>query len=358
VPANFSPCSCASNPPPAILRLLATAPILIAYDARAADLPVVRWQGRTMGSPYTVQLVGQSLSNSQGEQLQAEVEDRLQEINRQMSHYLPQSELSQFNRAAAGTPFKVSPEFAHVIRFALDLAQRSQGAFDPTLGSVINLWGFGEKTDQGAVPLAADLLAAMRTSGWKNLAISAGDELTKDISALRLNLSAVAKGFGADEIGRLLTARGFTNWYAAIAGEVVVAGHNPRGSLWRVGISAPTENWREGDPMAVAVQLSNQAISTSGDYQKFFLAPDGRRLSHILDPRTGWPVQNDVAGVSVVAPDAMTADGLATTLFVLGPAAGLKFVAAWTNVAALFLIRTPDGRFKQIATPNFPRSQD
>jgi thiamine biosynthesis lipoprotein len=234
--------------------------------------------------------------------------------------------MSRFNRASAAAPFKVSPEFARVVRFALDLSRRSQGAFDPTLGPVVNLWGFGEKTDQRAVPPEADLLAALRTIGWKHLAISANDELTKDLPALNLNLSAVAKGFGADVIGRVLTTRGFRNWYAAIASEVVVSGHNPRGGPWQVGISAPTENWREGDPMAVAVRLSDQAISTSGDYQRCFLAADGRRLRHVLDPRTGWPVQNKVGGVSVVASDAMTADGLATTLFVLGPEAGPKFV--------------------------------
>ena len=118
----------------------------------SADLPVIRWQGRTMGSPYTVQIVGTNLTPAQVDALKAEVEQRLQEVNRQMSHYQPDSELSQFNRASARTPFKVSPEFAGVVRFSMEMHRRSQGAFDPTLASVINLWGFGEKTDQRAVP--------------------------------------------------------------------------------------------------------------------------------------------------------------------------------------------------------------
>src|SRR5512135_3382041 len=120
--------------------------------AQAADLPVIAWQGGTMGSPYTVKVVGTNLTQPQAEALKAEVDERLKEVNRQMSHYQPDSELSRFNRAPARTPFKVSPEFARVVRFSLELNRRTHGAFDPTLAPVVNLWGFGEKTDQRAVP--------------------------------------------------------------------------------------------------------------------------------------------------------------------------------------------------------------
>lgn len=319
----------------------------------AADLPVIRWQGRTMGSPYTIQIVCTNLTQAQTDTLEAEVEDRLKEVNRQMSHYQPDSELSRFNRAPARTPFKVSPEFARVVRFSLELYRRSQGAFDPTLAPVINLWGFGEKTDQRSVPLEAELRAAMKTTGCQHLSVTANDELVKDIPELTVNLSAAAKGFGVDEMARVLRGHGLTNIYASIAGEVVVLGHNPRGTNWHVGITAPLANWREDDPMAAIVSLSNQAISTSGDYQKFFTDAQGRRLCHIIDPKTGWPVQHNVGGVSVVAQDNMTADGLATTLFVLGPEAGLRFIDSWTNAAALFIVRETEGKFRSIPSSRF-----
>lgn len=319
-----------------------------------AELPVIRWQGRTMGSPYTVQVVGTNLSPQEIETLKAEVEARLKEINRQMSHYQLDSELSQFNRAPANKPFKVSPEFARVVRFSLEMYRRSQGAFDPTLAPVINLWGFGEKTDQRSVPPEAELKAAMRKTGGQHLSVTANDELVKALPDLTLNLSAVAKGFGVDEMVRVLCGHGLTNVYASIAGEVMGLGHNSRGTPWQVGISAPVSHWNEDDPMAAVVSLSNQALSTSGDYQKFFTDPQGRRLSHIVDPKTGWPVQHNIGGLSVVAPDSMTADALGTTLFVLGAEAGLKFIESWTNAAALFIVREADGQYRQTRSSRFP----
>ncbi len=327
--------------------------LLLGGVGRAGDLPTVAWQGQTMGSAYAVKLVGTNLDPAQVEALKTEVDQRLKEINRQMSHYQPDSELARFRRAPANTPFKVSPEFARVVRFALQLNRRSGGAFDPTLAPVINLWGFGEQTEQRAVPTAAELSAALKNTGCRHLAVTDRDELIKDIPELALNLSAVAKGFGVDEMVRVLRGHGFTNIYASIAGEVRLLGHNARGTNWLVGISAPIEHWRETDPMAAVASLSDQAISTSGDYQKFFTDAQGRRLSHIFDPKTGWPVQNHVAGVSVVAPDSMTADGLATTLFVLGPEAGFRFLESWTNTAALFILHEPGDKFRQVPSRRF-----
>jgi len=307
-----------------------------------------------MGSPYTVQIVGTNLSPQEIDALKVEVEARLKEVNRQMSHYQPDSELSQFNRAPANTPFKVSPEFARVVRFSLEMYRRSQGAFDITLAPVINLWGFGEKTDQRAVPPEAELKAAIRKTGCRYLSVTAQDELVKDIPDLTINLSAVAKGFGVDEMAGVLRRRGLTNIYISIAGEVMVCGQNSRGTKWQVGVAAPVEHWNEDSPMAAVASLSNQAISTSGDYQKFFTDSQGRRLSHIIDPKTGWPVQHNVGGVSVVAPDSMTADALGTTLFVLGAEEGLKFIESCTNAAALFIVREPDGQHRQIRSSRFP----
>ena len=328
--------------------------VLLASSLLPGELPVVTWDGHTMGSVYTVKIVGTNVTSAPVEALKAEVEQRLREVNRQMSHYQPGSELSQFNRTPAHTPFKVSPEFARVMRFAIALNRRSAGAFDPTLGPVVNLWGFGEKTDRRAIPADADLRLALANTGIGHLTLTADDELVKDIPGLAINLSGVAKGFGVDEMVRVLLGRGFTNCYASIAGEVRVHGCNPRGTNWLIGISAPLSHWRDGDPMTAVVSLSSQAISTSGDYQQFFVDLDGRRLSHLFDGRTGWPVQHDVGSVSVVAPDGITADALATTLFVLGREEGMRFIEAWTNAAALFIVREAEGRFRTVPSSRFP----
>lgn len=267
-----------------------------AFHVSAEDLPVVAWQGRTMGSPYTVKIVDGKLTEAQVNALKAEIENTLKEVNRQMSNYQPESELSRFNLAAVKEPFKVSPAFARVARFGLELSRLSDGAFDPTLGPLINLWGFGEKTEQHAVPPAADLRAAMAKTGWRHLTVTAANELVKDLPDLALDLGAVAKGYGVDEMIRVLQGHGLQNIYASIAGEVRVLGHNPRGSKWVLGISVPVDQWRENDPMAAAVTISNQALSTSGDYQKFFLDAQGRRMCHIIDGKTGTPVQHRAGG--------------------------------------------------------------
>lgn len=325
------------------------------HSSHAEDQRVIAWQGRTMGSPYTVKIVDAALDDKQVEAIRDEVEKRLQEVNRQMSHYQPDSELSQFNRAPANTPFRVSPEFARVMRFSLEMYHRSQGAFDPSLAPVINLWGFGEKTDLRTVPPEENLKAAMKRTGCQHLLVTAKDELIKDMPELTINLSAVAKGFGVDEMVKVLRSHDLTNVYASIAGEVMVLGHNARGTNWQVGISAPVAHWTEDDPMAAVASLSDQALSTSGDYQKFFTDAQGHRLCHIFDPKTGWPVQHNVGGVSVVAADSMTADALSTTLFVLGPEAGLKFIDSWTNAAALFIVREAEGHLRKVPSSRFAK---
>ncbi len=306
-----------------------------------------------MGSPYNVKIVDGKLSESQVVALKAEIEGVLTEVNRQMSNYQPESELSRFNRAAAKVPFKVAAEFARVARFSLELSRESEGAFDPTLGPVINLWGFGESTAQPAVPTPAALRAATAKTGWRNLTITAAGELVKELPDLALDLGAVAKGFAVDEMIRVLRSHGLENLYASIAGEVRVLGHNPHGAKWVLGISVPVDHWRDNNPMAAVVSITNQALSSSGDYQKFFIDAQGRRQCHIIDGKSGTPVQHALAAVTVVAPDSMTADGFATTLFVLGPQAGMKFIDARAEAAALFIVRDKDGSFRQLASAKF-----
>lgn len=312
------------------------------------------WQGDTMGSIYTVKLVDPPRAPSALEALKTELDHRLVEVNRQMSHYVPESELSRFNRWPAGRPFPVSSNFAWMVRLTLDLNRRSQGAFDPTLGPVINLWGFGEKSGARHVPGEEELKAALAQTGCRHLTVTARDELVKDIGSLHLNLSAIAKGFGADEMASALRAHGATNFYVAISGETVTSGRNAKGEPWRVGVSAPVFEWAPGDPLVAIVPLSGRAICTSGDYQKYFVDAAGHRWSHLFDPRTGRSVQNRVGSVSVVAESGTLADALATTLFVLGEERGLKLIEEYPDTAALFVMRNDDGTFRLVRSSRFP----
>lgn len=325
----------------------------ITLSCAAADLPLTTWQGETMGSVYTVKLVDANLADKQLAELKLEVDQILIEVNRQMSHYQTNSELSRFNRGPAGRAFKISPEFACVLRLSMELNRRSQGAFEPTLGQAINLWGFGEKTTVRQVPSEAALQEALTNTGLQHLSLNKNDELVKDIPGLQVNLSAIAKGFGADQMARVLQKHSLSNFYVSISGEVFVSGHNPKGKPWSIGVSAPVSNWRPGDPTVAVISVSGQAVSTSGDYQKFFFDAQGHRLAHIFDPKTGRPVQHNLGSVTVVATNCTLADGLATTLFVLGAEKGKELVETWTNAAALFVVREKDGSFRQIPSSRF-----
>jgi FAD:protein FMN transferase len=343
---------------PAITRNVPCVLVLFLCWARwapAADLPLVSWEGQTMGCTYVVKIVDAGLSPQQVEALKSEVDQRLKEVNRQMSQYQPDSDLSRFNRAPANVPFQVPPEFARVVRQALELNRRSQGAFDPTLGPVIDLWGFGSQTDLHSLPSEARLREALLKTGCRHLSVTAKDELVKDIPDLRLNPSSLVKGFGSDEMARVLRGHGLTNLYVAISGDIYTSGHNARGQKWQVGISAPVLHWMPGDPVAAVLALSDQAVSTSGDNEKFFTDAEGRRWGHIFDPKTGQPVQHNLASVSVVADCCMLSSSLATTLFVLGPEAGPRFIETWTNAAALFIVRESDGQMRPIPSARFAR---
>lgn len=327
--------------------------LAVAQPAPTPELPVWTWSGETMGSPYRVTVVEPPSAQGWRARLQEEIERRLKEINRQMSHYQPDSELSQFNQAPAEVPFPVSQELAAVCRFAFEMSRRSQGAFDPTLAPLINLWGFGEKGPALAPPTAEAIQRARAQVGWTLVEVTPRQELRKTRAGVAINLSALAKGYAVDEMWRVLHRHGLTNVYVSIAGEIRVSGHNPRGGPWRIGISAPIELWRDKDPLAAAVELRDSAISTSGDYQKFFHDAQGRRLSHLLDPRTGWPVQHKLGSVTVVAPDGLQADALSTTLFVLGPEEGMQFIESWTNAAALFIVREAENQFRLLPSTRF-----
>lgn len=308
-----------------------------------------------MGSTYTVKIAGTNLPPADVDALRQEVDGRLKEVNRQMSHYQPDSELSRFNRAPAQEPFHISADFARVLRIAVDLDRQSGGAFDPTLGPVINLWGFGEATSQRRTPEESQVREALARTGLRYLRLTNETELVKTIPSLQLNLSAIAKGFGVDVMAEVLRGRGFTNFYVSISGEVFGSGHNTRGTNWQVGISAPMNDWRPGDPTMTVLSISDRAVSTSGDYQKYFVDAQGHRQSHIFDPRTGHPVQHNLGSVSVVADTCTLADALSTTLFVLGPEAGPKFIETITNAAALFVVRELDGSLRTIASSRFAR---
>ena len=300
-----------------------------------------------MGTQYTVR-VSDPDGNLNLPALQREIDGRLEAINRQMSTYLPDSELSRFNWYQGLDWFAVSPELVRVVSAGLEVSRSSQGAFDVTVGPLVNLWGFGPTGRTDAVPTDEAIAQCRARVGYDRLEVRDDPPaLRKRRADLYVDLSAIAKGFAVDEVARLLEQRGVHNHMVEIGGEVRTRGRKPGGSLWRIGIERPVAAARE---IECVVELDDRALATSGDYRNFF-EQQGRRYSHEIDPRTGRPVEHELVSVSVLADDCLTADAWATALMVLGPEAALP-TARRHGLDVLCMIRTRKGLLEQ-TTPGF-----
>ena len=326
-------------------------PLLLALSACSPVPRDAALSGQTMGTTYSIRLAASPLDRGELRCLQSDVDAALAEVNRQMSSYLPDSEISRFNRAGANDPIAISPDFQLVVRRALEIAKATDGAFDPTVGALVNLWGFGPDGRPRAAPAADQIAAARATTGWRHLAVLSDGRLAKDVADLRLDLGAIAKGFGVDRVAALLRARGLADFLVEIGGETLGVGRNAQGEPWRVGVLRPDDS---GALQGVARLTDGRAIATSGDYRNFYRDENGELRAHIVDPRTAAPVGHAVASVSVLAGDCLTADALATALFVLGPDEGLPLLAArFPGVEALFLVRDGADGVQEIASPGF-----
>lgn len=326
--------------------------------ARSAEpLPLLMWEGQTMGTTYLVKIAGVAPDEARVAELRAAVEARFEALMQQMSNYRPDSELSRFNASAATEPFAVSAEFARVVRQALDLSRDSAGAFDPTVGPIVDLWGFGAPDRRADLPTADEIAAARALCGAAHLQVTPDGALRKDLPGLRLDLGGIAKGYGADVAAQELRDRGYSNVFVSVCGEIVAFGTNPDGQPWRVGVERPIQDLPRGADHIAVVPLSGRALSTSGDTYNYFLDADGNSYAHILDPTTGRPVRNTLASVTVIGPCGLVADGLATTLYVMGPERGLEWIDGRPDCAALFIVRTGPDEFKLVPSARFPEFQ-
>ncbi|MCB2264183.1 MAG: FAD:protein FMN transferase [Candidatus Thiosymbion ectosymbiont of Robbea hypermnestra] len=296
-------------------------------------------QGAAMGTSYSIQAVDPPSAIAPAA-LRDRIETELERIEDRMSTYRDDSELSGFNRSRTTDWFPVSPELAGLVREAIRISEMSDGAFDPTVGPLVNLWGFGPGDDgTHAPPTDAEITQAKARVGYRKLSVRLDPPaLRKSEPALYLDLSAIAKGYGVDRLADLCDAMGIADYLIEIGGELRGRGHNGQGLPWRIAVERP-------DPGRRAVHrilaLDNGALATSGDYRNFF-EHENTRYSHAIDPVTGRPVTHGLASVTVLAPRAAQADALATAFLVLGPRAGFT-LAESLDTPALFIVRTPEG---------------
>jgi thiamine biosynthesis lipoprotein len=306
-------------------------------------------RGQTMGTTWLAVLRTEGRSRGDADAARSAIEARLEQVNRLMSTWDPDSELSRFNRHATTEPFPMSPETLEVLRIAQDVAEQSGGALDVTVAPLVAAWGFGAGARlPGHGPEGEELEDLRARVGWRLLEL--GETWARKLRPdVQCDLSAIAKGFAVDEAARALSELGWTAFLVEVGGEVRALGERPGGGPWRVGIERPVD---EGQVMHGVITLRGTAMATSGDYRNFY-EQDGKRLSHIVDPRTGRPVEHQLASVSVLHRQTAIADAWATALAVLGPEEGFAR-AQERGIAAYFVTRQGDGSFRVQATSPFP----
>lgn len=317
---------------------------LIFATCPSSHAETLRIAGPTMGTTYHVKIV--DAAEAEEASLRAAIDDILSDVDRRLSTYRADSEVSRFNRARAGEWCKVSQSTAEIVTAAKGFARETSGALDVTVGPLVRLWHFGPDTIARAKsaaeitpPSEEALVAARRLVGCEKLEVrSEPPALRKQVDGLEIDLSSIGEGHSIDHIARLLARCGYENFLVELGGEVRASGVNAQGKPWRVAVQRPDA----GRPTAQAfVELRDAAVATSGDYHRYF-EHNGRRYSHIIDPTTGRPIEHKLAAVTVAADDALTADVWDTALLVLGPERGYD-TAVEHEVAALFIARDGAG---------------
>ena len=307
--------------------------------------------GETMGTTYHITVVAGAFDN--GGELARQIEARLEEINQSMSTYRPESEISRFNSLKeAGRPFCPSGDFVAVMKRAEALYRLTEGAWDGTVYPLVRLWGFGSLRREPAVPSDEAIEKVRPLVGFDKIRLTPDGCLVKRSPGVTVDLASMAKGYGVDALAALIRENGYDRFLVEVGGEVYTSGLRRDGKPWRVGINTP-EKEAAFTSVYKALPLQDRALATSGNYRNFFMA-DGRLYSHLLDPRTGRPVPNDVVSASVMAPDCTLADGLATALVVLGWQKGLALVEGMKGVECFLIVREKDGTLTDRPSAGFP----
>ena len=272
-----------------------------------------------MGTMVSVEIVGNSSEDVA--RITEKVWSEAARLDSVFSLYLPDSEISRINREAGRYPVPVSDEMMEVLSCAEDISRITDGAFDISVGPLMEIWGFFPER-KGRVPSEEEVANSMARVGWRAIELdrSAGTIHFAKVG-MEIDLGALAKGYVVDRLAELLRKEGIDNAMVNAGGDIYCLGDNPGGRNWRIGIEHPRD---EGEILTV-LELKNRAVATSGDYRNYFIK-SRLRYSHIIDPRTGRPARSKVVEVSVMAPDCMTADGLATSMFVMGAAKGINLL--------------------------------
>lgn len=296
------------------------------------------FSGLTMGTSFSVK-VSQLPEGVKIYRLETLIKNRLDEINQRMSTYISDSEVVLINSSTNTGATFITPELEKVLIQAHKISELSNGAFDITVAPLVNLWGFGSDKTENQTPKAEEIRQVLKSVGYQKLVINTRVvTLAKTLPDVAIDLSALAKGYAVDEVAKVLDKQGITDYMVEIGGELYLKGKNLEGENWRIAIEKPNVAKRE---LQRVLPITEIAMATSGDYRNFF-EQDGKRFSHMIDPRTGYPITHKLTSVTVLSDTAMKADAWATALMVLGEEEGYK-IAEQQQLAAFFIVKTDQG---------------
>lgn len=323
--------------------------ILISSCQQEKTSDTIRLSGQTMGTTWSVVM----LPNSDGpdaNNLKQHLQKRLDQINSLMSTYDPTSEISRFNNQVSTDWFAISEDTAQVIELSLAISSMTGGAFDISVGPLVELWGFGATERGTKIPSEDQISKHLARIGYENIRLRREPAtISKQVPELRIDLSAVAKGYAVDALAEILEQQGLSNYLLEIGGELQISGHRGDGTPWQIAIEKPLEGVRE---VATIFPLTNTALATSGNYRNFYME-EGQRYSHTIDPVSGKPVRHRLASVTVLNRSCARADALATALMVMGEEKGRQLCEK-NQIAAYFLIHEK-ASMTVYASPAFQR---
>ena len=310
---------------------------LVVYLNKSNQAPTgpILLEGTTMGTSYHIKVIPTPSTTIDFKAVSDKIVDRLDEIDHLMSTYKADSEISLFNQHQANKWVDISKETLKVIQVGQQTSKLSHGAFDMTIGNLVNLWGFGPTINLDSMPQQHKIDSLIKQIGYQKLQLKTQPpQLLKTAAEIYLDLSAIAKGYAVDAIAKVLLDLHIEHFMVEIGGEIITHGFKSANNPWVIGIQSPATAEQS---VQKRLYLTDIAMATSGDYRNYF-EQDGVRYSHTIDPRTGHPINHQLASVTVVSSTCMLADAYATAIMVLGPTKGMEF-ANKNNIAIFMIIK-------------------
>jgi len=302
----------------------------------------VKFNGEAQGTYYAI-----TYFDDQNRNFQADIDSLFRRFDSSASVYKPNSIISRVNNNE--TSVVTDRIFNTIFNKSVEISRNTSGAFDITVGPLVNAWGFGFtsriKVDQHVIDSLLPLV------NYKAVHLK-GNQVIKDNPAIKLDFNAIAQGFSSDEIGSFLHSKGIENYLIDVGGEVLGRGKKADGSAWKVGVEKPSATADASSTLKAIVKLQDKALSTSGNYRRYF-EENGVRYSHTIDPKTGSPVKHSLLSVSVLARDCITADAYATAFMVMGLEQAKDFLQKHTELQAYFIFSGPDGNLLTYSTSGF-----